>query len=712
MKNKIFNWLSALCAVLGMSAFGGTYTVQVESPAPANFPLGTAAYSNAASFLWSGGVISVGNFPGTIQLLSTNYIGAQTNSGGYFVSNAIFGVIQTQGITAATNSGVVTLTMAGPLQLLSTNYIAAQTNSGGLFISNAIFGAIQSQGLTITTNSGVITETLAGPLQLHSTNYTGAQTNSGGYFVSNSIFGLIQSQGLTITTNSGPTVTETLATQLQQLSTNYLAGVTNSGGVSLSNAIYGLIQSQGLTDTTNPAGLVTQTLATQLQQLSTNYMAGVTNSGGYFITNAIFGIIQSGATTNSGVVTLPAGSGTGIATNGGTGTGNILTNLTVMLSMVVSNPSAMSGPILIVTNWSPTIAQFNSNTNGFAEVKIKNYNNGGNASGDWTVEADNGDNGSLFLNGGVNSSGYSNYANVGLTNDGYIIFQSGTNANNFWIVNSFTNRTASFATGHVYTAIAFPTNIVTDVSSNQFTVRGVGGSVFYGDNNNTNYLQVQVAGVIQSNAYGTIKQYGDSLVSSNRFTGLMFNLTNGGGTFSNSLSILGSNWVQGSSAITGPVTNYNTMNVGSTTTVSNSLVVTTGGAFITGLVTNANATLISTNPSPVANGVWTNIVDANLPVQLFTMFTTNLIITNVANIPSASAPYASTCITLITNSDSSPHQVIFPIGTRIMNTLSTNSAFPQGSITCTNGKTLEVDWLFYGHRGQTMTNAKVFIQIN
>lgn len=230
-----------------------------------------------------------------------------------------------------------------------------------------------------------------------------------------------------------------------------------------------------------------------LQLLSTNFVgSGPTNALGQPIANALQGIIQSGATTNNNVVTLAAGGG--IVTNGGSGINNLLTNLTMYgnttLSngnLVISNPVASATAALVVTNWSLFSVESDGNTNsGFVSL-VRNWNNGGNAQGGFEAEADNGDAARLFLKWGINASGYSNYANVGSTNDAFIMFQGGTNPLNLWIGNVWTNKTAALSTGSVNIVVGTATNIVMAISSNLVTIRTIGTSnILYGDSNNTN----------------------------------------------------------------------------------------------------------------------------------------------------------------------------------------------------------------------------------
>jgi len=147
----------------------------------ANLSLATNYQGNAAGSTNFYGSIGIGSLAPPLQLLSTNYIGSQTNSLGQVIANALQGLYVTTGATAVTNSNVITLTLAGPLQFISTNNIGAVTNLVGQYLSNAIQGFFVTQGISATTNNNVITVNLASPLQQLSTNYVATSvTNSFG----------------------------------------------------------------------------------------------------------------------------------------------------------------------------------------------------------------------------------------------------------------------------------------------------------------------------------------------------------------------------------------------------------------------------------------------------------------------------------------------------------------------------------------------------
>lgn len=163
-----------------------------------------------------------------------------------------------------------------------------------------------------------------------------------------------------------------------------------------------------------------------------------------------------------------------------------------------------------------------------------------------------------------------------------------------------------------------------------------------------------------------------------------------------SWSSAGTNWVQ--------TTNATAAN--SYAALTNGSLFVTSGANLSGVVTNNGAIFSGTNTQ---GNIWAPAVDATVPVQFMTMWSTNLTINGISGLELVHCPQP---VTVISNAHTSPHQVVFPAGTRIMQALGTNQPVAAASVTCTNGKTLQIDWLIYPHLGQMVTNAKVWIQTN
>lgn len=107
-----------------------------------------------------------------------------------------------------------------------------------------------------------------------------------------------------------------------------------------------------------------------------------------------------------------------------------------------------------VSNNAVTGFELSANTNTYAQMKVKNYSSGNDASSDFTAEADNGTETSYYLNLGINGSGYvptlTRYA--GGTNDAYINVvgnptNKAGNGGNFYITTAQSNTVIGIYAG-------------------------------------------------------------------------------------------------------------------------------------------------------------------------------------------------------------------------------------------------------------------------
>lgn len=109
---------------------------------------------------------------------------------------------------------------------------------------------------------------------------------------------------------------------------------------------------------------------------------------------------------------------------------------------------------LTVTNNGLTVAMINGNSNTYVQLKVKNYSNGSDASGDLVIEADNGDENNFYLDIGINSSGYvpTPASYPGATNDAFINVvglsnDAQTNGGNLYITTQQTNSVVGISGG-------------------------------------------------------------------------------------------------------------------------------------------------------------------------------------------------------------------------------------------------------------------------
>lgn len=528
-----------------------------------------ATFQSGAQFFGAGPAISWSNNLGA----NANF-GYITTNGAYFFTNADTGVwtIITNGSYISSNAVNASWVHVGPQRIISSNGI-----SGYQFTLTNGWGG-WSQGLTVTnglTNTAWTANTVL---------VVGGQKQANSLASASDGWMLSQTSSAPVYTINGGALTNIS----NAIATNLAGGSTigaNVNGANLTN--------------TPPTGVIGSNTFPVTASFGNLATAGgiLWNSNGYALYYVETNGIAGNASTNQlWPITGGGGGGTGIATNGGTGINNLLTNLgmygnTVLSNgnLTISNPAPSAVASLVVTNLSLLSAEFDGNTNKYFQTIVKNWNASEKASSDAGVVANNGDGGSHYLVLKQTSGGYSNILNPWQTNDALLLHEGGTNSPNLFIVNEFTNQNANSATGHIYTVVGRSTNIVTDVSSNQFSVRGVGGSVFYGDNNDTNYLSVTTTSALESNAVGRVELRSDAILSSNRLTGSFTSITNG-------------------------------------------IITNTGVAQIGGRITSTNGVAFPTNCPALGNA--TIVIDANMP-RIFIKTNAAFAIAGIANLDGA-----------------------------------------------------------------------------
>lgn len=532
---------------------------------------GYLAYTNADGnyIISTNGVLLVsGNLASSYNGLARGL----TNSGGYYLSNAIFGIIQTG---ATTNNGVVTLAATGGgsglpgtnttvaygsasetnwlavlsgYDFLATNTLGGyiQASNGDLYMSgNLTASNLTLQSLTTTnlftgiTNAPVlgtgpngtfITNNItaganvtvtptqnssggtnfviaaAGASGTSNTNVPVLGTGANGQFITN---GIVAGANVTVTptqnasggtnfviastasgTGSSNIVDSSYTAQIRNLEvlTNAQFDLVNNGSVSYPSVVP-VLMSFGDWNTNMTLRLGLNTNGT-LIRATNNGVAGATFSldtnmnittfGSYTNTGSLASIkstydVQAGHYMYAQVFNGNLqGNASSAATLSGGASGSMLT-LTGPLTL--SN-TPVTDPILISTNFGQTAASFSGNTNSFFQVLAVNYNTGTNASADFVAQANNGNDGSFYIDMGINNQNWNNPGNIGYTNDGYLYLQGGSNSPSLWIGTINTNTAQNG--GSVRFFVGNSTNTVLTLNTNAIAVSNASLSITSG----------------------------------------------------------------------------------------------------------------------------------------------------------------------------------------------------------------------------------------
>ena len=129
------------------------------------------------------------------------------------------------------------------------------------------------------------------------------------------------------------------------------------------------------------------------------------------------------------------------------GSGNSSWNESYARTLFPMNSTDISLNFLQVNNTAGanTVAAVWSNVNGYAELNLKNYNNGSSASADLVVTANNGDASNYYLDCGINNQNYSNSQfRYQKGDDGYCYVQNGS----FFLGTTSNNTQVAFITNN------------------------------------------------------------------------------------------------------------------------------------------------------------------------------------------------------------------------------------------------------------------------
>jgi len=189
---------------------------------------------------------------------------------------------------------------------------------------------------------------------------------------------------------------------------------------------------------------------TTLTATNTN-LSGLTSTG-----NIVAASGQNATSYTTGALVVPGGGGVGITGDlwvqgPSTFAGNIIAgniqlsgNINVPVGGTFSNTGVFFGNAggigalyagtSTYTALPTTVLQLSANINTYAQLNFQNINAGANASTDFVLTADNGNDNDGYLNLGIDSSSYNNPSFPGFfPNDGYLIHHSATSTGNLII---------------------------------------------------------------------------------------------------------------------------------------------------------------------------------------------------------------------------------------------------------------------------------------
>lgn len=418
----------------------------------------------------------------TLSTLTTTDVNASGNiSANYFIGNGS----QLTGLPASyTNANVTTL-----LANLGANVISGTANltttaniSGNYILGNAAFmtGIPASYGNTnvaaflaaygsnsISTTGNITAGNISGNINITgnvtgtSSNvdlvagvYTWSFNNTGNLVLPGNTFAVTYANGTTVSLGgAGTSYTDAnVTTLLASLGSNVISStgnITTTANISGGNLITtGTFQSANITATGNITSgngfnLVLGNAASALRQAGSNanvQLAGSINLIPDTAASATNGVLIGGSgyllgPNGSRVLTLnynSVGGALGIQTNlvvgttaaGGTAniTGNVTTGVNTVLAGVTN------------TILSNTVAAFSANVNNYSQITFQNKNTGADATADYILTADNGNDTTNYGDFGIINSGYDNatptnsLGNIVYAADTYLYAQGNSSA--------------------------------------------------------------------------------------------------------------------------------------------------------------------------------------------------------------------------------------------------------------------------------------------
>ena len=266
------------------------------------------------------------------------------------------------------------------------------------------------------------------PVVVFNNNYTGSPTYDIGMLINRNLSSL------------APYGAVNAAFVWQEASSGFAALMTTETGTTagaINNSGWANIRVGNLTATTgNITGALNISGATTFNTITVTNLA--TFNGNVVATNTVY-VTNSTASTQytNGALVVTGGLGVGgnvnVLGNITTATGNIITTSS---GIFYGNAQTGEGAIYAgipsgYTVLPQTITQFTANIPSYAQVNFQNINAGSNASTDFVATADNGTDGSHYIDMGINSSTYNDPAySAMLADDGYLYVRGDTEGGN------------------------------------------------------------------------------------------------------------------------------------------------------------------------------------------------------------------------------------------------------------------------------------------
>ena len=437
-------------------------TAQTNVPGTNLVFLPVGSYSNATPYFMPGGTVTGNPYGWELFMAAWNnfvYLTNQVASGGGGGSSALtFAAGVSNNLVTASNN------------LLS---FAKGASNNVTTASNAV--ALYAIGVSNTVP----------PVVTYATAVSNNVVNA-----TNSLSSALKTYADTSSLNATSGLSTALSTKIQN-ATNDLSSVLKTYADSKTNgypwgalylAVGGKAATAGTADTANAgwpttwAGSAVTGATTMTNGLATSNMVYTASNTLQTAISGATGVPLNGTNAWTGTNTFATNtifngpvafnSSLGISSSGSNVFGN--TVWTNGAATILASVNATTGRFTGSTTNTTTAADYTGNTNSFLQVRIKNSNSGTNASSDFVAEADNGDDGSYYVNLGINSSGYTNY--LGATNDAYLYVQGGSNAAagaNLYIGTVTTNASYS---GKINFVVGTNINVVATISSNAATM--------------------------------------------------------------------------------------------------------------------------------------------------------------------------------------------------------------------------------------------------
>ena len=459
--NAIFSNTSIQCGgfLLADSIISNNF-VHTDSLLASNFIEGQAIVSNssitAAQTITSNklyannSVVTNGFFLGNSITSNTSVTAAGIISGGSLYSNTtvqaitagLFGAVYSDSAIEATGS-IIGQSLTSNSSIQASGQITAQN-----FVSNS---SIQASG-QITAQNFVSNSTI---VSAGATTVNALVSNTTIQATGNATVGNLTTSGSITTTGSGGNIigVNTLFTQ-NVIATGFINAPTFTSNTFISNSnigigtstvqypldVYGNIHI-GNTATTSGIlfsdGSFQASAATNTRSFGPQYtmqFAGNANAFSGDSTNLFWDAGNVSLSTTN--LTVPGNAN--VASNLGVGQ-----NIRLAGNLNGSNTSIISGKtgtfiggnggfgalyagVQDYTNYQPnTVALFAGNINSTSQINVHNDSNGGSASADIVVTADNGNAADTFIDLGINSSGW-NQTTLDRANDGYLFMHGNT----------------------------------------------------------------------------------------------------------------------------------------------------------------------------------------------------------------------------------------------------------------------------------------------